>query len=381
MKENNKSDDDNILTNGPWTPVMKISCKSNSEIYNESSIVRGIITSNGQAVACGTDRGEIYVHSLETGRRILSLEKIGTRCGELGKEGGLNDIKSDASGNLLATCFSPGIIRIYDLRTRVKKSESLFGSTVLELENTHKGACTCITVPNDWLYQPVYSGGYDGYIRGWDLRKKGYISQVLSHEAPVTSLEKSNDERILSSTSFDGKIRIWRSSNLKLLKTLSGPQGSSCSLHSIFSFNDEYLLCTGDSSSCIWKFGQEQINKKNINWANFDKVHKGDLNVCTENIYDNNPLPMFTGFSIIWKDQVFVPRINPKATAIGDASVYCLHTAKYLYSLASVSLPSLIVTSISKHPSLYNLIISTSSSPESSIVLWKLSCASSSGYE
>ncbi|OII71859.1 WD-40 repeat-containing protein [Cryptosporidium ubiquitum] len=379
MKEN-VNEDDNIFFNGTWVPVMKISCKYNNGIYSESSIVRGVITVNGQVVACGTDRGEIYVHSLETGKRILSLEKVGIKRGELCR--GINDIKSDVSGNLLAACFSPGIIRIYDLRIRTEKSGSLLGSTVFELENTHKGACTSISVPNNWLYQPIYTGGYDGYIRSWDFRKKGCISQVLSHEAPVISLEKSNDERILSSTSFDNKIRIWRSSNLKLLKTLSGPQGSSYSLHSIFSFNDEYLLCTGNSSSCIWRFGQERINKTNISWANSDKIQKDYLNGCTSDTHENNLLPMFTGFSIIWRDQVFVPRANPTVTAIGDASVYCLHTAKYLYSLESVSPPSSIITSISKHPSLNNnLIVTTSSLPESSIVLWKFSYDGNSEYE
>ncbi|KAH8581659.1 WD-40 repeat [Cryptosporidium sp. chipmunk genotype I] len=371
MVENNNEDTNNICVNEPWTPIMKISCKYEHEKYNESSIVRGVIAVNGQAVACGTDRGEIYIYSLETGKRILSLEKVGVKGGEL-SNGGLNDIKSDKSGNLLATCFSPGTICIYDLRVGLEKSGSLLGSAVLSLENTHEGACTCVSVPNDLLYQPIYSGGYDGYIKSWDLRKKEFFSQVLSHEAPVTSLEHSNDERVLSSTSFDGKIRIWRSSNLKLLKTLSGPQGSSCSLHSIFSFNDEHLLCTGDSSSCVWKFGQEKTDKANISWVNSNKLQKDYLTECANIAYDSNPLPMFTGFSVIWRDQVFVPRIKPTTISMGDASIYCLHSAKYLYSLRPISAPNAIVTSISKHPDLHNnLIITTSSLPESSIILWR----------
>ncbi|PPS95067.1 WD-40 repeat containing protein [Cryptosporidium hominis] len=368
MVENKDEIGNSIVFNQPWIPIMRISFKDNNEKYNESSIVRGVITINGQAAACGTDKGEIYVHSLETGKRILSHEKVGIKNYELGN-GGLNDIKTDQSGNLLAACFSPGAISIYDLRAGIKKSGSLLGLTVMNLENAHEGACTCISVPNELLYQPIFSGGYDGYIRSWDLRKKGFFSQVLSHEAPVASLEQSNDKRVLSSASFDGKIRIWKSSDLKLLKTLSGPQGSNYSLHSIFSFNDEHLLCTGDSSSCIWKFGQEKTEKLNISWENSKKLQKDYSN----NIYDNNHLPMLTGFSVIWRDQVFVPRINPATAPAGDASVYCLHTAKYLYSLTPISPSNAIITSISKHPDLNNnLIMTTSSLPEPSIVLWRL---------
>lgn len=362
---------------GSWTPVMKASFNSGNETnHNKGSIVRGTITVNGQAVACGTDKGEIHLHSLETGKRISSIEKVGIIGCELGVRGGLNDIKSDSSGNLLAACFSPGIIRIYDLRTGIGSCRSLFGSIVLDLDNTHKGACTCISVPSDWLYQPIHSGGYDGYIRSWDLRKDGYISQVLSHEAPVISLEKSNDERVISSTSFDGKIRIWKSSNLKLLKTLSGPYGSSYPLHSTFSFNDEYLLCTGDSSSCIWNFGKEKIDKANISWVTFsDQINRKVITNNSNIAHEDCALPYFTGFSIIWRDQVFVPRINPSKTEIGDASVYCLHTAKYLYSLAPVSSPSSITTSIFEHPNIHNFIVTTSSLPESSIILWKFNDA------
>ncbi|KAJ1609423.1 putative WD-40 repeat-containing protein [Cryptosporidium canis] len=353
-----------------WVPLVKISINDSNGIYgNNGSIVRGTFAMDGQAVACGTDKGGVYVHSLETGKRVYSVEKIGISASEPGGRGGLNDIKSDLSGNLLAVCFSPGIIRIYDLRIGVGYRSN--PNTLVNLENTHKGACTCISLPSDWLYQPIYSGGYDGYIRGWDLRKDGYISQVLSHEAPVVSLEKSNDERVITSTSFDGKIRIWRSSNLKLLKTLSGPQGSSCVLHSTFSFNDKYLLCTGDSSSCIWKFGEEKISKADINWMVSEQIDMEHRTDYTDIKNKDHKVPFFTGFSTIWRDQVFVPRINSSAT-IGDAFVYCLHTAEYLYSLAPASSPSSITTSIFRHPDLHNdLIVTTSSLPESSIILWK----------
>ncbi|KAF7457999.1 WD-40 repeat-containing protein [Cryptosporidium felis] len=356
-----------------WIPILKISCNDNgNKDENKSSIIRGTFAFGGRAVACGTDRGQIFVHTLETGQRILSLKKNRSDVNFLGTEDkGVNDIKSDETGNYLAACFSSGIINIYDLRIGLENKGSLSNSGIVRFENAHKGACTSISVPEKWFSQPFHSGGYDGYIRSWDPRKEEYISQVLSHEAPVLSLEKSSDNKVLSSTSFDGKVRIWKSSNLQLLKTFSGPQGSNCSLHSTFSSDDEHLLCTGNSSSCIWSFGRGKILEKKISWG--IPIEKETKDYFNKDTCKDGLIPLFTGFSTIWKDRVFVPKVCPLETIIGEAFVFDLYTAEYLYSLPSVSSRNSITTSISKHPDLScDIIITTSSLPESSLTLWSL---------
>jgi WD40 repeat protein len=79
-------------------------------------------------------------------------------------------------------------------------------------------------------------------IRIWDLKTKAEIAQLIGHTEQVNKIIKLQDNTSIASASNDGSIKIWNSTNGKLLKTLkvnySGP------------VNDLVLLSDGRLVSC-----------------------------------------------------------------------------------------------------------------------------------
>ncbi|KAK6590945.1 WD0 repeat [Cryptosporidium xiaoi] len=409
-------DDDNPK----WEPIIKINNNSNGNINvtNNYSIVRGTFVFNGFGIACGTDKGEIFINETETGKKIMSLEKNDLK--EIKRKAslsllnevdiGVNDIRSDENGNYLMVCFSTGYYYIYDLRIGLNnKKVKVNDSCISSLGETQKGPCTCTAIPYNWECNYIYIGGYDGYIKSWDLRKENeYVMQVLAHEGPVTSIEISPNScfknisnnglnGVLSSTSFDGKVRIWKSSDLKLLKTFSGPNGSECTLHSIFSnkndFKDSYnLFCIGDKSSCVWKINKDNSTEKTniVSW----NIEKYDDNVSS-GLNNSILIPKYTGFSEVYKNMYIIPRIIPINNKLdnnpfgnSDAIMFNVNTItnnekqipsnSNYFSIGNSCNPESIVTSVSVFPknefnSSYlnnDLLLTTSSYPNSSCVIW-----------
>ncbi|KAH8740944.1 WD-40 repeat protein [Cryptosporidium ryanae] len=405
-----------------WKPIVKICNNSygRTDCQNDYSIVRGTFVFNGFGIACGTDKGEIFINETETGKRLMSLEKkdlyeIKRKASHVllnEMDIGVNDIRSDENGNYLIVCFSTGHCYIYDLRIGLNsKNVKINDLCISNFNEIRKGPCTCTAIPYNWEYNYVYIGGYDGYIKSWDLRKENeYVTHVLAHEGPLTSIEispnscfKNIDDNglngVLSSTSFDGKIRMWKLNDLKLLKTFSGPNGSECTLHSTFSkeidFNGSYnLFCIGNKSSCVWRINKDESTEKIniVNW-NIDKLDDNQLPFSSNN---NILIPKYTGFSEVHNDTYIIPRIIPDTNSelnvnpfgSSDAIVF---NANAIYNgkkhinvknscsfIGNASNTDSIITSVSvfsrnNYNSSYlnnDLLLTTSSYPNPSCVIW-----------
>lgn len=55
------------------------------------------------------------------------------------------------------------------------------------------------------------SAGYDNWLILWDVRTNKQIYKITAHSDPVTSIDISNDDKIIMTTSYDGFCRFWDS--------------------------------------------------------------------------------------------------------------------------------------------------------------------------
>jgi len=72
----------------------------------------------------------------------------------------------------------------------------------------------------------IASGGDDGLIKVWDLRKKKAHRSIPAHGSIITNLQYDNESsEILGSSRFDGTDKLWSGRDYRLLRTLEGHQG------------------------------------------------------------------------------------------------------------------------------------------------------------
>ena len=159
-------------------------------------------------------------------------------------------------GSLCSTTDFGGIVQLWDLRTG-KSISSYLG---------HAKRVLCTT------FSPIgfqlATGGDDGTIKIWDLRKRNTKIKYGKWQSPFASIpahskllnqlkfDPLNGESLLSS-SFDGTARIWSTRNWKMLKTLKGHEGKimgSDFVNVNGSVNGGYGIVTGgfDKTIKLW---------------------------------------------------------------------------------------------------------------------------------
>jgi len=146
-------------------------------------------------------------------------------------------------GDLLASA-EDNCIKLWDIpRKRQTK--------VLEASNVNSKMCLGV-----WLHpsqQTVLSGGAEGDIKVWDVRR-GTCSRVLAgHAGPIVSLHA--DEEAIYSTSFDGSCRVW-SWQGRNVQTLLGHVGHVCGLSA--QPDDRDALWTGADDGLVKRWDVER---------------------------------------------------------------------------------------------------------------------------
>ena len=76
-------------------------------------------------------------------------------------------------------------------------------------------------MPN--CYQ-IASGSDDNTVKIWDLRKKACIYTVPAHTKLVSDVkfEEEFEGRVMLTTSYDNKCKIWSTGDWVLIRTLTG---------------------------------------------------------------------------------------------------------------------------------------------------------------
>ncbi|CEM05575.1 unnamed protein product [Vitrella brassicaformis CCMP3155] len=222
--------------NGEWYPVRRLE-------GHTGGITRGRFSPDGKHLATASADGKIGIWDVETGQLVQmgGSERV-SDCG-------LNDLCWHEGGRHVFAAGSDRSMVVLSMKS---------SRVAAALHDTHETACMTVAAPhldNTWLL----TGGYDERIKYWDLRRHGCLMDLKAHEGPVTSLDMSQDDRVFSSTSFDGFCRLWSTSLMRMLRTFAADDATPC-CHGALSSNSQYLLSvTFDSKGRVWDLSRNRV--------------------------------------------------------------------------------------------------------------------------
>lgn len=193
--------------------------------------------------------------------RIVDLESVTCTASARLHTGAIHDVCWDCSDRYIYTVASEGdvvctSVHHLPVQTATVNVEKIETQGVVARFMHHQeppddeddgaldslyNAATCVCSPH-FTGQYFLTGGYDEMIRQWDTRKFGTVTDVRAHDAPITSLEISQDDTLIVSASLDGYLRFWDSTNVSPLRTYRGANDIPLA-HAAFSPAGEQLLC------------------------------------------------------------------------------------------------------------------------------------------
>ena len=205
------------------------------------------IISNSVAIASGKT---IYITSNASGQIIQKLE---------GHTREINILTFSSDGKQLFSGSSDKTIRIWE-------TESWQCANILE---GHKWLVNSLKLTSDNKY--LYSGGWDAFIIKWDLQTFKEVERFNSGNiGGIKCLELTNDDEQIISGGGDKVVRIFNSSNFKIVAELIGHTDFvSCLSVS----NDGKLLASGgwDGNIFVWFFSEQEL-------INSYHAHPGRIN-------------------------------------------------------------------------------------------------------
>jgi Prp8 binding protein len=122
----------------------------------------------------------------------------------------VNSVAASRRGaaQLLATGCDDGVARVYD--ARAKSAVHAFGGAGAGgASSSAGGGIPVIAVAMAEEGDAVYTGGVDGLIRQWDVRRGAVSLTLAGHGEPVTGLALSPDSGRLASFGMDHALRLW----------------------------------------------------------------------------------------------------------------------------------------------------------------------------
>ncbi|KAI9769575.1 MAG: U3 small nucleolar RNA-associated protein 13 [Candelina submexicana] len=180
----------------------------------------------------------------------------------------------DRTGTLLATGGADAVVKVWDIRggyithtfrghsgiiSALHFFESSSTSRGISNGDSQKGQRKSWSQTDDKIEDPdavgdgldrqfrLASGGEDGKVRIWDLRKRKSISVLDSHVAIVRGLDYSTQENALVSASRDKTTILWDASSWKIRRVSPALEG----LESVAFLSNGSIIVTGGESGRI----------------------------------------------------------------------------------------------------------------------------------
>lgn len=145
--------------------------------------------------------------NLETGKEERSFR---------GHEAPVLAMDFDATSTLVATGSADSTVKIWDAA----------GGFATHSFRGHRGLVTCVRfMPDKKNWWTLFTGGEDGQIRVWDLKKKACISVLDSHVSVVRGLDVTANRQQLVSAGRDRVVNIWNLDGFDLQRTIPAGEG------------------------------------------------------------------------------------------------------------------------------------------------------------
>lgn len=117
-------------------------------------------------------------------------------------------------GSLVATSDLGGVVRVWDLRS---------GKTVMPLAGHGKQVLGVDFHPRGTV---LATAADDHSVRIWDIRKRRCTHNLLSHNKLISEVSfEKGDGRLMLTASYDGTVKVWSTTDWKVVKVLIGHEG------------------------------------------------------------------------------------------------------------------------------------------------------------
>jgi WD40 repeat protein len=125
---------------------------------------------------------------------------------------------------------------------------SLILSTI-SFQGAHSDSVTAVTFRPDG--QVVATGGWDDVIRVWQTSNGKLLRTLRGHKSHITALAFNPSGKLLASSSADGTIRLWSGVGSNHIRTIKG--GTSYVSGVSFTYDGKYLVSAGyDNKAKLW---------------------------------------------------------------------------------------------------------------------------------
>lgn len=128
----------------------------------------------------------------------------------------------------------------------------------------------------------LLSCGTDNSLILWDIRTNKAIFKILGHPEPISSIDITFDNTMITSSSYDGYVRIWDMLKGTCLKTMVAESGSTSAI----------TLCKLTPNSKYLLFANQNNKLGLYNYQNdLVKQYVGHLNeeYCVDGLFAKNP--------------------------------------------------------------------------------------------
>lgn len=140
---------------------------------------------------------------------------------------------------------------VWDLRS---------GQNIQALSGGHiKKIVSLKFLPN--CYQ-IATGSEDNSVKIWDLRKRACVYTVPAHTKLVSDIkfEEQYEGRVMLTTSYDNKCKIWSTGDWVLVRTLTGHENKITSVSATKDLN--HIITTSfDRTFKLWQMKKPELPK------------------------------------------------------------------------------------------------------------------------